>query len=156
VARYSPTSDVTTIDLTNLALKIDKFAMIYISLSNNTSSQSNYRIYLNQDYTQTNYNGVRWLTDGSTTSVNTYNDPIFDTLPANAGGQAIIFLTYPSGYEVRMTILTSHQISGGDELTFRTIRWFNYGSTINDIRIESSVAGGIYQNSFIEVWGVYE
>jgi len=136
-------TDSDFIDLTGLDLNAHKCYMLSLNLVNPTTSGSNYFIYVEADYTNTNYYNQGLFIAGTEISAGRDNNPLLGYLPAGERGAIIIFVWRdPSGYfryldkMVRQTgnVVTNASYTGTKTATV---------TNVTQIRISADVAGGI-------------
>jgi len=139
------TADCDYVDFTGLDINADGgFYIILATIKNPTTNVVNYRIYINGDYTDSNYYYQDFVAGGTDVAAMRANCPNITII--DGGGErcfTVIYVTRdPDGYFRAMSI-TNTLTGSAIELFMRTVCKTATVTNITSIRIASSVAGGI-------------
>jgi len=143
ITEVNVSSDTTYIDFTGLDGNTDWFYMIYGTLKNSAGSASGYEIFVEGDYTSTNYYRQYITASGTSIDGNRMNDSVFDYLASgNVSLFTLVITKDVSGYfrwvchigEYSSSNVRLAMISGVKTATI---------TNITQLRIQSSVSNAI-------------
>jgi len=131
------------VDFTGLDVNTDKFYVLYMALTNPTASESFYYLFVEGDYTLTNYYSQVLNVYGSSTGIERRNDPRVAIAPAGEGSFfEVVFTRDPNGYFRAVARGSWHTGSG--------IQFLQHGlcktatvTNITSARLSASVTGAI-------------
>ncbi len=143
IAEVNVSSDTTYVDFTSLDGNTDWFYMIYGILKNPTDSESNYYIFVESDYTTTNYYRQYLLASSSTVSGGRNNMPAYCALPSGNSNYFTLYITKDvSGY-FRFINLVNRKSASSIEAIFTVGAKTSTITNITQLRIQSSVSNAI-------------
>jgi hypothetical protein len=149
---WTATSNVNYVDVTGLDINSHWGYWIYISQYNPQASTARLYMYVNGDYTDTNYYNQYLLGDGTTVSANRVNNPSIGGVIAGQRGIHVVFLTlYPGGYPGAV-IMCGRNVSSAIQTFYQAWTYVASVSNITSIRIAASVSGGIGTGSRILIY----
>jgi hypothetical protein len=149
---WTATANVDYVDITGLDANSHWGYWIYISLYNPQTSDAWLKMYVNGDYTDTNYYNQYLLGDGTTVTAGRSNNPFIGGTFARERVMQTIFLTlYPEGYPIAVTMV-GRKVGAGIQTFYRVWTRAAAVSNITSIRFASTVAGGIGTGSRILIY----
>jgi len=148
VAEVTVDADCDYIDFTGLDINTDKEYILFANIKNPTADNSVYYIFVEGDYTTTNYYTQYIYAAGTSVSANRPNNPQILYVTAGNGGMARVFITKdPDGY-FRWESLANRDAPDTVRLVYYVGAKTATVSNITSIRIAASVAGAIGANSY--------
>jgi hypothetical protein len=149
---WTATSNVTYVDVTGLDIQSHWGYWIYLRLYNPQASDTNISMYVNGDYTDTNYYQQYLLADGTTVSANRSNNALVGSVFAGTCLLQYAFLTiYPTGQPILVT-MSGRRVGASLGTYYRAWNYTVAVSNITSLRFASSVAGGIGTGSKILIY----
>jgi len=146
LSEVSISSGQDYVDFINLDINSDLLYALFFNLYNNTGSTVRYFLYVNGDYTDTDYYTQVIYGDGSTIAASRNNDPGFATLGAGYAGIGSIFMFLSAEGRPRWNTLHGRHTS--DCRVYVEHSLLNSAvANITSIRIQANTAGGISAGS---------
>jgi len=149
LAEVVPTTDITYIDFTGLDINSDISYLVLASLKNPTGSSCTYRLFVEADYTLTNYYSQWLYVSGSGVYAGRVNEPRSAWIGAGQRTAVTLrlfrnpdghfhFVVYESAHVGSDVFI--HLISGASVYTY---------ANVTSLRIQAAVSGGIGAGSKI-------
>jgi len=143
------TSDVTYVDFDGLDINEDKFYILLLTIKNPTASASDYDLYVEGDYTRTNYYHQLLVADGAAVSASRTNTPtVIYTLAGDRALATIHITRDPDGY-FRAFSQADEYTGASVRLVLRAVCKTATVANITRIRVSSYVANAIGADSIL-------
>jgi len=154
IAEITPTSNITVIDITGLDIIAHKVYLLLCNFRNPTGVNTTYKIYVEGDYTDTNYYNQYIFVDGTTVSAARSNDPAFAYAIAGTDSPSVVWIFRGPGGFFKFLSLHSRHVGSSQAFELRFGSRTTSVTNITSIRIASSVTGGIGANSKVLLFKV--
>jgi len=143
LAEVEVSSDCDYVDFTGLDINRDWFYTLFFTLHNPTASTSSYSIFIEGDYTETNYTRQRLEADGTNIDASSTNDSRFEGVQTGKQDSGFLLISKdPSGY-FRWSAFNNREQAGRLFLILRIGMKLATVTNINQIRISASTSGAI-------------
>jgi len=150
VAEVSPSSNVTSFDITGLDINTHKFYLIFVRFKNATGSSITFYMFIEGDTTQSNYIHRWFYGDGSSAYTGTSNYAVLCDAPASGPGTAMVWLQ--RDYDGYARWFVTENVHSVVTMT-RAIRKTTTVSNITQLRFQSSASNGIAAGSRVTIYG---
>jgi len=143
LAEVEVTSNCDYVDFTGLDINSDWFYVLYFIVKNPTGSNSAYYIFVEGDYTLTNYYRQNLSVNGTSVAGNRANDPPIGYINANDRGLIkVTMVRDPDGY-FRVLSELNRDSSSNIRLGFNMIVKTATVTNITQLRVQAAVSGAI-------------
>ncbi len=143
IAEIIPGSDVDYVDFTGLDINTDKFYMLFTSIKNPLATSIWAYLFVEADYTSSNYYMQRFTASDTTVSAARYNWPGLSWIPPTDRSFQITFITRdPDGY-FRFNLVNNRYTGSNIELENSAGSKTAPVTNITQLRIAATTASGI-------------
>jgi hypothetical protein len=143
------TSNVDYVDLLDLDINTHKAYLLIFTVKNSSTSDCQYKVYVNGNYTSTNYYSQYLYGGGSTTGASRLNDAIIEWISAGERSFVVVYIAKdPDGY-FKCIVIESGLTGSSVAIAIRSISSTFTVYNITSIRISASASGGIGAGSRI-------
>jgi len=130
------------VDFTGLDINRDWEYYLDVIIKNPTSSDSSYHLYVEGDYTPSNYYNERLHCNGTSVSANRTNDPLIGALLAGERGFITVKITRdPDGY-FRYISNVNRETGSNQKLTLRFGSKTAIVTNITQLRVSGAIGAG--------------
>jgi len=154
IAEVIPTSNVDYVDFTGLDINTDKFYILLLTLGNPTATDSNYRLFVEGDYTATNYYAVYLYSYyGSIASVG-YNDAYIAFAKAGLDCFTTVWITRDVTGRYRANGLEQDWRTTSSRVGIRAVNRDLTIANLTSLRLAATASGAIGAGSILTLFRV--
>jgi len=147
IAEYVAPSDVTNIDFTGLDINEDGFYVLFFHVKNPAGANAALYLFVEGDYTATNYYCQYLRGDGTTVSGNRVNNPTIGYVFSGETVNGIVYIYRDVDGYFRYLTLFSYKPAASIRVEIRAGAKTAPVSNITQLRVHATVAGAIGEGS---------